>query len=374
MSQTQYKKLPIWSTLKQIISHLENESFTELNFLKNEVAILAKNRIFDIVNYILKYEEMSYSLVSENKLNSFNSYFTHVLQEITNFISNKSLHHIINANTYLDQTVLNDIFPNLSNFDEKESVNQSIINIKDSYSKAIKYIEGEHKKLKAKYDDLNTEYENQKEKLNSLANITEQQQNEGIIINANNEASYLGKESERKIKFEELLSEFSIKYEDKEKNLNLRAEKIIQELESDKNQAAKILQIVGNIGITGNYQKIAETEYKQANIWRMIASGIFSIGIFIAIFIFYHNLQYSNLSSNELWLTAVRLLFAIVITTPAWYAAKESNKHRDRADKAKQTELELASLEPFIEFLPDEKKHAIKEELIEKYFGNNKEC
>ena len=34
--------------------------------------------------------------------------------------------------------------------------------------------------------------------------------------------------------------------------------------------------------------------------------------------------------------------------------------------------MELASINPFIEGLADDKKQIIKEKLVEKYFGNNK--
>jgi len=33
-------------------------------------------------------------------------------------------------------------------------------------------------------------------------------------------------------------------------------------------------------------------------------------------------------------------------------------------------ELELASIGPFIELLPEDKKESIKKELVKKYFGN----
>ena len=65
----------------------------------------------------------------------------------------------------------------------------------------------------------------------------------------------------------------------------------------------------------------------------------------------------------------VRLLYAIAITAPAWYTARESARHRTTADRARQTELELASIGPFIELMPEEKKVLIRENLTPLYFG-----
>lgn len=75
-------------------------------------------------------------------------------------------------------------------------------------------------------------------------------------------------------------------------------------------------------------------------------------------------------SPETAWSVLIRLIYAIVITAPAWYAAKESARHRSNADRARQTELELASLGPFIELMDREKKDQILEELTKRYFGN----
>ena len=69
------------------------------------------------------------------------------------------------------------------------------------------------------------------------------------------------------------------------------------------------------------------------------------------------------------WELVVRLLTALVISAPAFYTARESARHRTNSDRARQRELELASLGPFIELLPDAKKDEIVEEMTAHYFG-----
>src|SRR5690606_41547238 len=46
-----------------------------------------------------------------------------------------------------------------------------------------------------------------------------------------------------------------------------------------------------------------------------------------------------------------------------------STKHRNLETQNRNLELELASIGPFIELLPEAKKETIKEELVKKYFG-----
>ena len=67
----------------------------------------------------------------------------------------------------------------------------------------------------------------------------------------------------------------------------------------------------------------------------------------------------------------IRLLAAAALSYPATYASRESSKHRRLETENRNVELELASINPFIEILDDNKKQAIKEKLVEKYFGND---
>lgn len=53
--------------------------------------------------------------------------------------------------------------------------------------------------------------------------------------------------------------------------------------------------------------------------------------------------------------------------------ALESSKHREAATRNRKIELELASIEPFIEGLPDEEKVKLKSTLTAKYFGQKDE-
>ena len=131
--------------------------------------------------------------------------------------------------------------------------------------------------------------------------------------------------------------------------------------------------MVGNIGVTGNYQQIANAESAQANFWRWVTVAIFGVGITVAgaTFVKFWGQPFN---AENAWSVAIRLLYAIAITAPAWYTARESARHRTNADRARQTELELASIGPFIELMPDEKKFEIREQLTKSYFGRSVEA
>lgn len=67
----------------------------------------------------------------------------------------------------------------------------------------------------------------------------------------------------------------------------------------------------------------------------------------------------------------IRIIAAATLSYLATYASRESSKHRKLENFNRKLELELASIESFIEILPEEKKQSIKEKLAEKYFGSN---
>lgn len=142
---------------------------------------------------------------------------------------------------------------------------------------------------------------------------------------------------------------------------------LINKLNVKLEEANKIVNIIGNVGVTGNYQNIANENRTNANIWRWIA--IFFMVLMSGLLV-WSIIELGNADFN-LYKSLVRVIAAAVLTYPAIYAAKESTKHRNLETKNRNMELELASIGPFIEMLPEEKKQKIKEELVDKYFGNH---
>jgi hypothetical protein len=138
------------------------------------------------------------------------------------------------------------------------------------------------------------------------------------------------------------------------------------------NQSRRIFNLVGGAGIFGNYQQIANSESEQADLWRNATLLIFLTGMGLAGATFYK--FWNQAIDSENWTgVVIRLFYAIAITVPALYTARESARHRTNADRARQTELELASLGPFIELMPEDKKTGIREELTKHYFGKTVE-
>jgi hypothetical protein len=68
----------------------------------------------------------------------------------------------------------------------------------------------------------------------------------------------------------------------------------------------------------------------------------------------------------------VRLGITLALAIPATYAARESSGHRKVERATRRLELELASLDPYLEKLPEEMRHEVKKGLSERFFGSQK--
>ena len=373
MSESTYKLHPIWVLVAQILEASENEVFYEPAIAENEQYSFARDKVFAITRMIREYFEQTPAiLASIHGLNQINGYFQGVVNEINSFISNKNPGHIVNAANQLDQSILPLLWsfsPRILELDSK-AISDTFENIRNASLKTIKNLKQEESSLAEKLTILTQEIVAQQTKLETLTESIAAQKAEALAVTAQVQKEYADTEAKRNADFlskiESLTEIFNRHQED---SIN-KAVQLVSALEISRDEAANIVQVVGNIGVTGNYQKIADSESKQANFWRWVAVAMFALGIGTAMATLYKFWDVPFTTENA-WSAIIRLLYAIAITTPAWYAAKESARHRTIADSARQTELELASLGPFIELMPLEKKEAIREDLIKNYFGKS---
>lgn len=180
---------------------------------------------------------------------------------------------------------------------------------------------------------------------------------------------YHDEERDRKIEHEKAMQD---RKDDASKSLEtskVDAERHLAILQNYETDAAKLFSALGHTGVTGNYQIVAKTETSRADWMRRGALFFFAVGVTMALGLVDKFLGHEHTPDNMIAIL-VRIGTAITITLPGWYLARESARHRTTADRARQTEMELASLGPFIELMEKNKKDAIREELIKKYFGN----
>jgi hypothetical protein len=384
MKAEAYKSHLVFERLEQLKQALQSESLSEKigieNFAFLEAAYHYIKDKLKLTNPILAQDIELGNLAAEIEAGT---------SHINTFIGNNNIGYINNAINNLNSAIArarNLPIPTSKNdFDFSKAVADFQQTVQDAYEQ----LKSQNEKLKtdllALQTDLNTKQETIKalamqlaEKQTEIQNVLNKYNNEfeALKTNANNTIETERKkfsdnfDADRK-KFKESIDAdketYKKEYENQKAFFDAKANSIIEKLEQKLAEANKIVNIVGNVGVTGNYQKIAEQHKASADLFRRVALGFM---IVMSVLLICSIIELSNTDFNP-YKALVRILAAAVLTYPAVYAASESSRHRKLETQNRKLELELASIGPFIELLPEEKKQSIKENLVNKYFGNN---
>lgn len=340
---------------KDVISKLEIE---KINFFKTAIAYIT-DRLKTTIS----------SLVSTHELTNISNELENGLSQLNSFLGNDNYGHVVNAENHIYSALsyMRNIpfLNNAGEFDFTKSINLFQQTIETGFNS-----------FKSKEQEL-------KQNLASLEeHINDRQSDLEILENRIKENSEIIKR-----KIDEFNSRFESNLKVYETSVNNDREVFKQELETDKGNlsqtaseiiadlnrklgdANKLVNVIGNVGVTGNYQNIANHHKKTADIWRFVALGFMTL---ISILLIFSIWKIGDLNYD--WHKAViRIISIAILIYPATYASKESSKHRLLENANRKAELELASINPFIEILDETKKQEIKAKLVEKYFGNNQE-
>ena len=376
MTVSAYNEHPLCSTIKQVLQLQTEPSMVEPAIANSEQYAFARDKTFamaQVVNSLLA--STPAVLSSVHALNQMNNHVQASLNELNAYVANKNPVHITNACAQFEQHVLALLWGFAPAI--QSSINASLPELfermSQSTSETIRHLVGEREKLTERVQETKAAADALNARLETMSEAAAKERAEASAAVAKLEQAFAEKETERSAVFEAALAKIRTDYSIIEEGTKGSSAALIAALEDQRSKAAQIVQVVGNIGITGNYQLIANAEAKQANFWRWATVGFFACGVSLAVSTFVR-FWGEPVTTDSIWSIAIRLFYAIAITAPAWYTAKESARHRTNSDRARQTELELASLGPFIELLPPEKKIEIREQMAKLYFGREIEA
>ena len=317
-------------------------------------------------------------LLEVDALNELQNHLQPALDQLHQFVKSKEGGHVRDASTHMRQSLKVSAWalPVNQNPKHTTAIENAIKAISQAADAAIASLSAERDKLAESIDDLRGQAQRQAEQIEQtsqkIAELMASMQSAISEINS----KYSQLEIDFKKRFDEELGEIDKDYSDLRKKLSDQADETLSILSNHETDAKRIVQIVGNIGVTGNFQKVAGEQSAQANLWRWITlllfgSGILLVSVTLGVQL-YREATQPNFETDIFSLVA-RLAIGVAVALPALYTARESARHRTTADRAKQTELELASLGPFMEQLPEETKVELRRALTERYFGRNPE-
>ena len=372
MSPSDYAIHPIRELLERLDGVMHSTRLTDPVALASDIPAAALQSVTAILGAVRALMERTPpQLVSSHGLSQLQNAFQAVFNELSAFQSNNNIGHLQNARAQVEQSVMPQLwtFGPIGAESDLKPLSEVISQLTKASSESIQQLIKQRDNYSIRIAEVTQQLKNADDSLERLSEAVAKQKVEAASVIAVVQQMYAEKETERVTAFDVMLKQQRDDFGAMQsKSERLQAERLAS-LASSQEQAAKIVQVVGNIGVTGNYQKIATIEGSQANLWRYVTIGFFAAGLIVAIATFWRFWN-QPFSPENAWSVFIRLMYAVGITLPAWYTAHESARHRTNSDRARQTELELASLGPFIELMPDEKKHQIREELTKRYFGN----
>jgi hypothetical protein len=371
MTLATYTDHPVRDALKQLLDLQGRPEFADLLIAENEQYAFSRDKVFAIAHLLHGLlEQTPATTASFSALASIQANLQPPYNELNAFVSDKNPAHLVTAAAQFEQSVL-PLFWGLPGHiaaTAGQSLNAIVQKPAEMAAETIHQLAKQRDQFSKTLTEAITDADLLSARLETMQEAASKERAEATAAVANLQKLYAEKEIERNTAFEATVSGFKNTFETFQSGTTTKGTDLIAAIEVQKADAARIVQVVGNIGVTGNYQQIANKEGVAANFWRWVTLGIFAAGITVAVatFVKFWDLP---MSPENLWSVVVLLLYAIAITTPAWYTASESARHRTNADRARQTELELASIGPFIELMPEDKKVEIRESLTKSYFG-----
>lgn len=373
MATKSLKDHALAGSLNRLEELLDDPSLQTPEVAADETAQFNRDKLQHVVKSLKSLINQSpATLVSEVALNQLNANLQQPIAELTSFISNKNVGHLANAVSHVDSNVFSYTWAFIPKINplSKAGAGEIIESIQEQSRQTISRLNDQNEQLEHRIAELTEEIGTQEQRLTELQEASATSKAEGAAALANLETVFNKNQTQRNSDFSELLQRVTNDLAAAKKDFSDSASSTIDALEKHKSDAARIVQVVGDIGVTGNYQTIANKEARQANLWRRVTVGLFACGLAMAGFTFY-KFYHEPVSSSNTLAIAVRLLYALAVASPAFYTARESARHRTNADRARQTELELASLGPFIELMKGDDKDAIRKSLISTYFGRH---
>lgn len=370
-----------WNSLK---ASLDDEELEKNN---DEAAIKEIARIRKVVKYVdAIMEQIDPELMPIALFDTLNQHAINCISQLNTFKSNQALGHLHNVNTYIDSIIT--IFsqtPFMLNGQQKgslskaasayaEALDQHLSRLNETVDGEIGAVEKSVAAIQVSIAESEKSLVALKAQLQSVNQTIQQQTAE---FNTQFQAS----EKARADKYETTLDKLEKKVDVEVVRLGTKADTEFEKLATKagttlevlgkyQDDAAKVLGVTVNTLQAGAYFSYANEEKKTANLLRWSAITLMILGV--AILVVPEITKFIADSKGYIldWqLSLGRIPFSIILFIPAFYLARESNKHRNTEVLNRRRELILSTIDPYLVLLPEEKAQQIKMDIAKGIFS-----
>lgn len=232
--------------------------------------------------------------------------------------------------------------------------------IATAISKFQEQIAAEQQKQAAEYDAA---FEAAQAKLDAA-------NKQGEDVYEQDESRHLDQIKRFDTEFEALRTEIDTAAKETAANNAAQAAEMIADLQEHLEKAKSLVEMIGEVTMTGHYQRNALEQKKAADTWRLATVVASILAVASAALLAWHGLFHR---ADRDWIDYIsRFGVTIALAALATYLGAQSLRHRKREISYRSLELELATLDPFLSSIPDEERHRIKAHLSMRYFvGTN---
>lgn len=369
----------IKESLKKIKEYIRVVELSSSDLLEAQKVIFKLSNIEAITENI---DEDFYLNSISTKLNNLENYCNSFISGNHNQLNNINIlcNEIINILIYFVDFNLvlgnkSEIKNNIKNYKSELTRQKNVID--NEIEDFIKNVNEKHKQLEENDSNINTLVNDFNNKLNDLDKSYEKiQENINNLISNSNEKvekmmeaekskldnNYIEQEKEFSNDFNSLKTEFENKLQSITKEFSDKYNDLYEQTIEKDSKISKLLDIVGEKARIGEYKKYADSSKKERIFWQILTVFLFLVAFGIMCFV---TLCTNNYDKQIIF----KYVVSAILMGGATYAGKQaSNLRKDEVYYRKQ-ELELASIDVYLESMSTGNQEMIKTELSNKLFG-----
>lgn len=365
-------------------------------------------------------------LTEPRPLTALNTALTTARTEVQSFIADGNAGHLINANTHADNVIAAlAAIPSPQVPEDLSPISEAAASYRGALEKYLKEaqasyraVAGNAEAVKKTLDELSSGLAAEKQKLSTLiadhqakfstaqearaqefTTAQTDRQQKFITSTSENQAQFSAAQearakeftdaqSERKEKYTTLITDHAQKLTEQnaefttqreaavktyQENLaalkteyELAAKAVLDKIDEHKKQVEKLVGVIGNLGVTSGYLKVANHARYALYLWQFLTVAALLGLIFVA-----YVIAFSPPVSESVFFQGLstRIFLSITVGVFAAYAAKQASNFWQVERRNRKLALELEALGPYIAPLPVEMQNKFREELGSRSFG-----
>lgn len=366
-----------FSNLQTLRSSIEITQFQDESII---IELKRMDKVISLISTIV--EDADAELCAAATLNNLNSHFTNSFNNLTNFVDSKNIAHITSANDHLSNTL--PLIYQIEKFKTSTSIrsasmhasnfSRAVDSIIETFADTVTNMESGAQEVNDKNNILSQTIDKQTVRLDTV--ITELQQKFlSAQENRSDEFStFLEESKEKRAELTEtakkdiagFLDVLKEDYGEQYTKFSDESSKKMDEVITTTEKVKKYFRIMTNVGTSGQFSKYASRESRFSLVYNSIGILFMAVAIYLS-----YSILVINGYENDIAKTLSRVITISLFFVPATYSVKEGAKHRKKELYFRKMELELATIDTFIENLSPENREDLKKEITRKLFGAN---